>query len=336
MSLPSALQAVDPHRRQHLHTVAPRLGDEPLGQLGTADAVGESRVVVHPLGDPGLPTQCAAVDHQGADPLARRVDRGGEPRRSSSDDGQLVGGPIRLQLQAQPPREVAVGRLQEVVALREDDRGDRPSALLELLDEAEPLGVLVDVDPAEGNPVLGEELLGPLAVGAPRRPVHGDLGHPATPPELDTGSGLPKCAPPAGHARAHLRRGTPAERSRRRRSARAGFAARPPRLQSVVVPLTAVEGPSPEPCPGPPRSPFRGPGTGRAQASSTVNGGVLLDSKRVGVREVAGAEPHRVSGPRPPVDRRPPSRTLVRTCPSFHSPHAMMPPSNGPAQRHRT
>jgi hypothetical protein len=50
-----------------------------------------------------------------------------------------------------------------------------------MLDETEPLLILVDVNPVEWDPVLGQELLGPLAVGAPRRPVDGDLGHPRLP-----------------------------------------------------------------------------------------------------------------------------------------------------------
>ena len=62
--------------------------------------------------------------------------------------------------------------------------GMRAAALLQLLDEAEPLGVLVDVHPPVGDAVLGEELLGPLAVGAPGCPVDGDdLGHPQLPHE---------------------------------------------------------------------------------------------------------------------------------------------------------
>ena len=74
------LEALDRHRGQHLDVVAARLGDKTLGQLGTPDALGESRVVVHPLGDAGLSAQGAAVHDQAADPLARGVDGGGETR----------------------------------------------------------------------------------------------------------------------------------------------------------------------------------------------------------------------------------------------------------------
>jgi hypothetical protein len=112
---PIRLEPLDRDRRQHLHPVAPRLGDEPLRQLGAPDALWEAGVVVHSLRDARLPAERAAVDDQGADPLACRVDGGGEPRRPASDDGEVIGGAIRLQLESEAPGQVPVQRSQQMV-----------------------------------------------------------------------------------------------------------------------------------------------------------------------------------------------------------------------------
>jgi len=201
------VEAFDGHGRQHLDSVPARLGHEPLRQLRTPDALGEARVVVHALRHARLATQGTAVDHQGADPLPRGVDGGGEARRTSAHDGQVVGGAVRLQLESQPRGQLGVGGLEEMVALLEDDGGDRPAPLLQLLDEAQALRIIVDVDPPEGDAVLGEEPLRPLAVGAPRSPVDGDPGHPQLPlnPAARPES-CPQCAPRGPRDRRATRR----------------------------------------------------------------------------------------------------------------------------------
>jgi hypothetical protein len=86
--------------------------------------------------------------------------------------------PPSPELEAQLVGELHVRRLQQVRAVGEDDRGDRPAAVLELLDEAEAFGVGVDVDPGERDALLLEEGLRATAVGAPRRPVDGTAGAP--------------------------------------------------------------------------------------------------------------------------------------------------------------
>ncbi len=53
----------------------------------------------------------------------------------------------------------------------EDDGGDRPSAVLQLFDEAQGLGVFGDVKPVVSDSLFTQELLGPLAVRAPGSPV---------------------------------------------------------------------------------------------------------------------------------------------------------------------
>src|SRR5262245_59946945 len=69
-----------------------------------------------------------------------------------------------------------------MAAIGEDDGWNRAAPVLELFHEAKALGVVVDVDPLVGLAVLGQELLGALAVGAPGRPIDLDLSHSAGPP----------------------------------------------------------------------------------------------------------------------------------------------------------
>src|SRR5205807_1896956 len=163
---------------QHLELVAARLGDEAVDELTTADPLGEAGVVVDALGDPGLAAEPATVEDDGVDPLPGGVDGRGETGGATADDGQVVEGALGLEGQAQPPRQLLVAGVdQGVAALREDDGGDGAAALLQLLDGAQALGLLVDVHPLVGDALLGEELLGTPAVGAPGRPVDGHVGH---------------------------------------------------------------------------------------------------------------------------------------------------------------
>ena len=92
---------LDAHRAEQLHLVAAGLGDESLGEVGAADAVRESRVVVDSLGDARLTAETAALDHDRVDALPRRVDRGREPRRAATDDREVVALLLCLERQAE-------------------------------------------------------------------------------------------------------------------------------------------------------------------------------------------------------------------------------------------
>src|SRR5215216_4794919 len=75
---------------EHLHAVALRLLDDPVGELRAADALGEPGVVVEAFGHAGLTAEALAVDHQGLQVLAGRVDRGRETGRPAAHDDQVV------------------------------------------------------------------------------------------------------------------------------------------------------------------------------------------------------------------------------------------------------
>ena len=101
---------LDAHGAEQLDLVATRLGDEALGKIGAAHALGESRVVVDALGHAGLATEPAALDHDGVDSLPRRVDRGGEPGGAAADDCEVVAAALGLEREPELARELLVGR----------------------------------------------------------------------------------------------------------------------------------------------------------------------------------------------------------------------------------
>src|SRR5207248_9292901 len=164
-------QAGDLDGSEHFHAVPAGLRDEPVGQVAAADPLREARVVLDPLGDPGLAAQAALVDHDRVDALAGGVDGGGQPGRSAADDHQVVAGPVGDQAQAELGRQLVVTGLDRVAAVGEGDRRDRPAAILQSLNAGETVRILVDINPFERYPVLREKLLRALAVGAPRSAV---------------------------------------------------------------------------------------------------------------------------------------------------------------------
>src|SRR5438309_3463898 len=162
---------------KELDLVASCLCDEPLTQVGAADSLGKPEVVVDTFGHAGLPAERAALYDYRIDSLACRIYGRRQARRTATRDGEVVAGALRFQREAQPPRQLLVGRLDQQRAVTEDNRGDGAAATLQLLDVTQCSLVLVDVDPVEWHPLLAEKALGSLAIGAPWRAVYGDVGH---------------------------------------------------------------------------------------------------------------------------------------------------------------
>src|SRR5271165_7588190 len=95
------------------------------------------------------------------------------PRRAAADDDQVVGRPAGLDAEADPGSKGLVARVHLVGSVPEDDGRDDLSTVLNLLEAFDRLRVLVDIDAVVPDTVGGEKLLDPLAMGAPRGPVHG-------------------------------------------------------------------------------------------------------------------------------------------------------------------
>ncbi len=87
---------LDSDRRDQLNPIAPRLRDEPVGEVCAPDPFGESRVVLDPLGHSCLPPHRAAVDHDSVNAFASGVDGCRQARRTATDDGQVVGRAVGL------------------------------------------------------------------------------------------------------------------------------------------------------------------------------------------------------------------------------------------------
>ena len=163
-------------RREQLHAEPLGLGDEPLDELGPADALGEAGVVVDVLRDRGVPAQRTGVEDDGFHSFACGIERRRETRRAPSHDHDVIEPARRLDLELEPSRELTVGWVDDVAAVGEDDRRDRATAVLELLERSDGVGVAIDVDVDEVDPVRLEELLRAPARRAPGRAVDGQLG----------------------------------------------------------------------------------------------------------------------------------------------------------------
>jgi len=99
--------------------------------------------------------------------LPRAVDRGREAGRAAPDDDEVVLAARRRPGEPHGVGELVVGRLGEEGAVGKDDRGDDPLAGVARLHLGRALGLELEVDPREGDPVGREELLGPPTVRAP-------------------------------------------------------------------------------------------------------------------------------------------------------------------------
>src|SRR5581483_9268484 len=196
-----ARHPADRDRLQHLDPVAPGLLDDPVGELGPADPVGEPGVVVQAFGHAGLPAETLAVDDQRLEVLASGIDGGGEPGGPPAHDDHVVDVLHRRARKPQLVGQLLVRGLREVRAVREDDRRNDVVAVVPALNDPLSLEVVLDIVPCEPDALVRQEPLRAPAVGAPARPVYMDLAlgdpdlvvHDAQPPR-STGTGAP-CRP---------------------------------------------------------------------------------------------------------------------------------------------
>ena len=81
---------------EKLHAEAFGLFAHTLGEFSAGNALGESGIVVDAFGGAGLAADAAALDNQSVHALAGGVDGGGETRRSTANDDQVVVGAAGL------------------------------------------------------------------------------------------------------------------------------------------------------------------------------------------------------------------------------------------------
>ncbi len=164
------LDSGDRYRWQEFHPIAAGLGNEPVGQLGAGDPLGEPRVIVDPVADPRLAAEGAGVNDDGVDAFPGGVDGSSQPGLPAADNDQIVGGPIRLEGQAETGGQGFVARVHLMGTVRVDHRGNDLPASLQLFKPLDRLRIGVNVDAGIADPVSGQELLHPFAVRAPGGP----------------------------------------------------------------------------------------------------------------------------------------------------------------------
>jgi hypothetical protein len=146
-------------------TASCTLGAEAAGLVGrpacevrAAEAGREAEVVLDQAGGAGLTAGRLTLDHHGGQPLRRAVDRGGETGGTTTDDDQVIVVGHRLVGDPEPLGELEHRRaLQHRAVLHERDR----QALVADTRDAQQLArlaVALDVQPAAGNAVAGQEV----------------------------------------------------------------------------------------------------------------------------------------------------------------------------------
>ena len=170
---------------RQLYAVPSSLSDEALRQLGPGNAVGEAGIVVDVVADASLTAQGVGFHHDGVDALAGGIDPGGQARRATPGDDQVIGGSLGLKTEAETARQRLVAGVHVVVVVAIDHRWYDLPAALKLLEVFDGLRVLIDIDVGVGDPMSGQKLFHPFAMWAPGGAVDGEIwargSHHATP-----------------------------------------------------------------------------------------------------------------------------------------------------------
>ena len=166
-----ALLEPDDLAGQHQLGAEPRdLGERALGEVGAAQALGEAEVVLDRRALAGLSARGLALDDDRAEPLGSGVHPGREPGRAAADDADVVERLLGLDVRGRGRR-----RPRASVGDRSGSRsgtstsGRSVARATGQLEQPPALLVALDVVPAVGDVVAGEERL--QLVGAVRPAV---------------------------------------------------------------------------------------------------------------------------------------------------------------------
>ena len=153
--------------QHHLGAEPLHLRHRPVGQVGAAEALGEAQVVLDRGARAGLATGSLPLDHDRAQPLGRRVDRRGQAGGTAADDAHVVQRLPGLGAQAERAGQLDGGGGAQRVALRRQHEGQVVGGHPGQLREALALLVELDVEPAVGHVVAGQERLHLVAAVGP-------------------------------------------------------------------------------------------------------------------------------------------------------------------------
>ena len=152
------------------------LGPQPLSKVKAIDTVGKTGQIVQLFGGRGLTAKGGALDDKDVDAFAGQVQRRGEAGRSATDNDHRVVLAAGCRFQTQFCCQLGVARLYQLGAVREDNGGYDPFAVVQLEDAALGLCVLFDIHPGIWNLVFAEKLFAAAAVRAPKGAVDDDVG----------------------------------------------------------------------------------------------------------------------------------------------------------------
>ena len=172
-ALVSAVDRDAGHFERHEH-----LGAEPLclrdrapGQLAAADAGREAEIVLDLRAGARLPARRMPIEQQRPQSLGGAVHRGGEPGRSGAHDHEVVEIARRGQRSAEALGHLARLRVAQRGAVLEEQRRQLAGVDAGGVEQAARVRIALDVEPAIGNEIAGEEVLDGVRA---RRPLVAD------------------------------------------------------------------------------------------------------------------------------------------------------------------
>ena len=128
-----------------------------VGQLAARNPVGESQVILDARALTGLATGGGAFDEHRPQALGRPVHRGRQPRRPATDHDEVVEILRRRGGQAERRGEVAVGRVDQGLALLGDEDRECQAVLPGGLQQPLAFG-FIGAEPGVVEPITGQEL----------------------------------------------------------------------------------------------------------------------------------------------------------------------------------
>ncbi len=129
-----------------------------VGEIGSAETLGEAEVVFDLGAGAGLAADGLAFDDERAEAFGCGVDAGSEARGPGADDDDVVELLLGLARHAELGGEIVRGGLDERGAVAEDDDGKLGVVEATLFEQVDGFGVLFGAEPLVGNAVAGEEL----------------------------------------------------------------------------------------------------------------------------------------------------------------------------------
>ena len=165
----AGLEADDVAGQHHLGAEPGRLRHRAVGEVGAGEALGEAEVVLDRRALPGLAARGVALDDDGLQPLGGGVHRGGEAGRAGADDAEVVERLLGPGAQAERVGELDRGGGAERGAVGDQRPPAGRPAPRRRGRAAAGLVVALDLEPAVGHVVVGEERLDLVRVCSDQR-----------------------------------------------------------------------------------------------------------------------------------------------------------------------